>query len=207
MSSQKHERVRGRPRAFNEIEALDTAMGLFWRMGYDGASMDALTSAMGISRSSLYQSFGDKENLFLRSIEHYARTRLAPLLDVLNRGGDFKTDLAAFMEAVVSHATADPDRLGCLVASVLSDAAGSDPRLRSELGNRFAAVEARIAARIERAQTVGGFPLDADTSAVAAVIGAIARGMMLSGRAGVSAQKLRATGAAAVAMVAGSAVL
>nr|WP_295469404.1 TetR/AcrR family transcriptional regulator [Mesorhizobium sp.] len=182
-------------------------MGLFWRMGYDGASMDALTSAMGISRSSLYQSFGDKETLFLRAVEHYARTRLAPLLDVLNGGGDFKTDLAAFMEAVVCHATADPDRLGCLVASVLSDAAGSDPRLRSELGNRFATVESRIAARIERAQTVGDFPLDADTSAVAAVIGAIARGMMLSGRAGVSAQKLRATGAAAVAMVAGSAVL
>lgn len=207
MGSQKHERGRGRPRAFNEIEALDNAMGLFWRMGYEGASMEALTSVMGISRSSLYQSFGDKKTLFLRAVEHYALTRLAPLLDALDKGGDFKTDLAAFIEAVARHATADPDRLGCLVASVLSDAAGSDPRLRVELGNRFAAVEARIAVRIKRAKKVGDFPLDEDTNAMAAVIGAIARGMMLSGRAGVPAHKLRATGAAAVAMVADGAVM
>jgi TetR/AcrR family transcriptional repressor of nem operon len=198
-----HERrVRGRPRAFVETEALDTAMGLFWRMGYEGASMDALTAAMGISRSSLYQSFGDKETLFLRAVEHYARTRLAPLLGALDGGRDFRTDLAAFLEAVVRHATGDPERLGCLVACVLSDAAGSDARLRAELAVRFAAVEARIAARVQRAQSDGEVVRDADPTAIAAVIGAIARGMMLSGRAGISADTLRATGGAAVAIVA-----
>jgi AcrR family transcriptional regulator len=198
-----HERrVRGRPRAFDETDALDTAMGLFWRMGYEGASMDALTAAMGISRSSLYQSFGDKETLFLRALEHYARTRLAPLLGALDGDKDFRTDLASFLEAVVRHATGDPERLGCLVACVLSDAAGSDARLRAELGVRFAAVEARIAARVQQAQSDGEVVRDADPAAVAAVIGAIARGMMLSGRAGVSPDTLRTTGTAAVAVVA-----
>ena len=194
--------MRGRPRAFVETEALDAAMRLFWRMGYEGASMDALTAAMGISRSSLYQSFGDKEALFLRAVDHYARTRLAPLLRALEGAGDFRTDLAAFLDAVVRHATGDPERLGCLVASVLSDSAGSDPRLRAELGVRFAAVEARIADRVARAQSDGDVSRGLDPATIAAVIGAVTRGLMLSARAGISADRLRETGAAAVAVVA-----
>lgn len=176
-------------------------MRLFWRMGYEGASLDALTSAMGISRSSLYQSFGDKKSLFLQAVDHYSRSRLAPLLGALDGGADLRTDLASFMDAVVRHATGNPKQLGCLVASVLSNAAGSDARLRAELANRFAAVEARIAARVEKAVRTGEFAHDADPAAVAAVIGAIARGMMLSARAGVPPDTLRATGAAAVSLV------
>lgn len=193
--------MRGRPRTFVETEALDLAMGLFWRMGYEGTSMDALTGAMGISRSSLYQSFGNKEALFLSAVEHYARTRIEPLLEALDSGGGFRSDLAAFLDAVVRHATADPERLGCLVASVLSDAAGSDPRLRAELGRRFAAVEARIAERVAHAQSVGEMSGAASPATVAAVVGALARGLMLSARAGVAPETLRDTSKGAVAIL------
>lgn len=193
--------MRGRPRTFVETEALDIAMGLFWRMGYEGTSMDALTGAMGISRSSLYQSFGNKEALFLSAVEHYARTRIEPLLEALDGGGGFRSDLAAFLDAVVRHATADPERLGCLVASVLSDAAGSDPRLRAELGRRFAAVEARIAERVTHAQSVGEMSGAAGPATVAAVVGALARGLMLSARAGVASETLRDTSKGAVAIL------
>ena len=62
----------GRPRAFCETSALDAAMRAFWEKGYEGASLDDLTQAMGINRSSLYASFGDKEQLFKRAIAHYA---------------------------------------------------------------------------------------------------------------------------------------
>jgi AcrR family transcriptional regulator len=62
----------GRPRAFCEDKALDAAMRVFWEKGYEGASLDDLTGAMGINRSSLYSSFGDKEQLFKRAIAHYA---------------------------------------------------------------------------------------------------------------------------------------
>ena len=61
----------GRPREFSEPNALDAAMRVFWAKGYEGTSLDDLTRAMRINRSSLYSSFGDKEGLFRRVVERY----------------------------------------------------------------------------------------------------------------------------------------
>ena len=61
----------GRPREFDEEAALDAAMCVFWEKGYEGTSLDDLTEAMQINRSSLYSTFVDKENLFRRVIERY----------------------------------------------------------------------------------------------------------------------------------------
>src|SRR5688500_8021169 len=64
---------RGRPRAFDVDEALDRALKVFWRMGYEGASLDDLTEAMRINRPSLYAAFGNKENLFRKALARYAQ--------------------------------------------------------------------------------------------------------------------------------------
>src|SRR5687768_2471443 len=63
----------GRPRAFDEQAALEAALGVFWRKGYEGASLSDLTEAMGINRPSLYAAFGNKEALFRRVLERYAQ--------------------------------------------------------------------------------------------------------------------------------------
>lgn len=62
----------GRPRAFCEGTALEAAMRVFWAKGYEGATMADLTAAMGINRSSIYATFGDKETLFRRAMDLYA---------------------------------------------------------------------------------------------------------------------------------------
>ena len=64
--------ARGRPRAFDTARALDQALRVFWRHGYEGASLADLTAAMGINRPSLYAAFGNKETLFRRALDHYA---------------------------------------------------------------------------------------------------------------------------------------
>ena len=61
--------AKGRPRAFDACTALDDAMEVFWRQGYDGASIADLTAAMGISAPSLYAAFGNKEGLFRAVLE------------------------------------------------------------------------------------------------------------------------------------------
>lgn len=75
----------GRPRAFSEAEALDAAVRVFWEKGYEGTSLDDLTRAMGINRSSLYASFGDKETLFRKVIARYSTGPMASLWQALQQ--------------------------------------------------------------------------------------------------------------------------
>src|SRR5215471_1664222 len=72
MKNCKFAASRGRPRSFDLDEALDSALHLFWRQGYEGTSLSDLTGAMGINRPSLYAAFGNKEELFRRALERYA---------------------------------------------------------------------------------------------------------------------------------------
>jgi len=75
----------GRPREFDEDAAVDAAMGVFWQKGYEGTSLDDLTEAMGINRSSLYSTFRDKQTLFQRVIARYQSGPLSFLSDALAR--------------------------------------------------------------------------------------------------------------------------
>ena len=66
---------RGRPRSFDEMEALEKATQVFWSKGYDGVTIDDLVAGMGVGRPSLYAVFGDKRTLFLRVLRAYAETK------------------------------------------------------------------------------------------------------------------------------------
>src|SRR5215204_6288141 len=74
---------RGRPREFDIDEALDRALEVFWRRGYEGASLPELTEAMGINRPSLYAAFGNKEALFRKAIDRYVDRTAAPVREAL----------------------------------------------------------------------------------------------------------------------------
>src|SRR3954465_13916988 len=62
----------GRPRTFDADKALDKALHVFWRKGFEGASLPDLTKAMGINRPSMYAAFGNKEQLFRKALDRYA---------------------------------------------------------------------------------------------------------------------------------------
>jgi TetR/AcrR family transcriptional repressor of nem operon len=191
--------MRGRPRAADRTEALEAAMRAFWADGYEGASIDRLSREMRMPRATLYGDFGDKQQLFLAAVEHYARTRLACVTAALDGGGELGDDLAGFFDAVVALATSEPDARGCLISCVLADAAGASTAFRDELSSRYAGMEARIEARLRHA----GWDTAAEVPArdAAALIAAIARGIMLKARAGASVGTLRPLAAAAVRAV------
>jgi len=200
-------RPRGRPRLRPLEPALEAAMGVFWRHGYEGASIETLSRETGLNRSSLYGVWGDKRGLFLAALERYAQTRLAPLAAALEGGGTLAADLAAFFEAVADLAVAERRAGGCLISCALADAAGSDADLRAELRRRFDAMEARLLARLSRERTerpeatAGREPPEA----LAGVLAATARGMMLRARAGAERAEIAEVGAAAARLVAGAA--
>jgi TetR/AcrR family transcriptional repressor of nem operon len=184
---------RGRPRGYDATDALEAATSVFWANGYEGASIDALCRAMNMPRASLYQHFGDKQHLFLAAIDHYARTRLEPLAQSIGPVGSLGEDLEAFFDHVVRLATQDPATPGCLISSVLSDAAGTCPLFKAELDCRFSALEARLSERLRQA----GENLRGPANEMAVVLASVARGLTLRARSGTSADDLRKIGHAA----------
>lgn len=192
---------RGRPRGFDQTEALEAAMRIFWAQGYAAASVDMLSRDMHVPRASLYQTYGDKERLFLATVAHYGETRIAKVTARLAAGGALATDLAGFFAAVIALATADPQTPGCLVSCVLADAAGANPQFRAELGRRFDVIEARLATRLALARAQGDLATDADPVALGGMLAAVARGLMVRARAGSGAPVLHPMATAAIRLV------
>lgn len=187
-------RPAGRPRAFDREDALDAATQVFWRKGYNGASMLDLTSAMGIGSASLYATFGSKEQLYAEAIDHYAR-RYAPLI-----WGDFHT-AGTVRDAVAGVLMKSADVLdglrentpaGCMVA--LDLARGGDG---GALGAHAAAVRAKgrewMMARLRTAAAEGEIGPYADIQALGRFVQVVYSGMTLLAREGAIQAELKAT--------------
>src|SRR5579859_4515920 len=115
---QKTTRPLGRPRSFDEREALEKATQVFWSKGYDGVTIDDLVVAMGVGRPSLYAIFGDKRTLFLRVLRAYAEKKGARAAKALLSPQTLRASLASFLRHDVESATEEGSALGCLIVCV-----------------------------------------------------------------------------------------
>src|ERR1700757_5538208 len=96
---------RGRPRSFDENDALKKATQVFWSKGYDGVTIDDLVEGMGVGRPSLYAIFGDKRTLFLRALKAYAERKGALAAKALLSPQALRDALASFLRYIVESAT------------------------------------------------------------------------------------------------------
>ena len=98
-------RPRGRPRNFDESEALEKATRIFWSKSYDGVAIDDLIAGMGVGRQSLYTVFGDKRTIFLRVLRAYAERKGAGAAKALFSPPALRDSLAGFLRHAVEVAT------------------------------------------------------------------------------------------------------
>ncbi len=105
------------PRVFDEEQVLDAALAVFWRNGYQAASLAELTQAMKISRPSLYAAFGNKEQLYLAALERYREQQLIRHAEALAAEPDLKQALRVFLRSVATMLTAPELPGGCLVVN------------------------------------------------------------------------------------------
>jgi AcrR family transcriptional regulator len=179
-----------RPRQFDEDRALDQAMTLFWRHGYEGTSLSDLTEAMGINRPSLYAVFGNKEALFRRAVGRYLEGPGARVTAAL--------ELPTAREAVeaILHIYADapavPGRpLGCLLVNgALGCSAEAEP-IRAELSQVRIAGTAALCKRLERAQREGELPESASPGDLARYVCTTLQGMTVMAIDGATRSQLR----------------
>ena len=115
---QKSERPRGRPRSFDERDALEKATRVFRSKGYDGATIDDLVAGMGVGRPSLYSVFGDKRTIFLRVLRAYAEAKGARAAKALFSPPTLRGSLVGFLRHAVESATEEGSAPGCLLVCV-----------------------------------------------------------------------------------------
>ena len=171
----------GRPKGFSESEALEKALDIFWQRGYQGVGMTELLNGMGIARQSLYDTFGNKRQLFIRTIEHYRNTRLAGALALLERDGSPTQnvkDLVRFFEQLAL----DKRARGCLVANSLVEIGPHDEEIRELLAQTLGLLEKSIVKALRRAQRLGELPAERSPRAIARALTNALIGMAVTGK-------------------------
>lgn len=186
----------GRKRAFDEAEALDQAMRVFWRNGYAGTSMSDLTSALGINKPSLYAAFGNKEQLFAAALEHYMSQYGAPLLERLTRPADapLRKRLRAYLLGVVELVSDKTSPQGCFFVKSSCESGGTamPEEISTALQEMGLANEQALTDLLEAERQRGQLPPDTDPGRIAGYVLSVMYGLAVQARRGTPRAELEA---------------
>ena len=181
----------GRPRNFDEKTALEAAMNAFWAKGYDGTSMKDLTVAMGISGPSIYSAFGDKRELYLKTIDHYADIDgCAPVVAFENEPDIYKA-VRDFLKTVITYSTQQDDGpKGCFLASCVATSVGEVEGVGERMEQAIKETDERLAKKFIRAVTQGDLRSDFPCLERAQLLHDMRQGFVHRSRAGWTAETL-----------------
>ena len=180
--------ARGRPRSFDELEALEKATQVFWSKGYDGVTIDDLVAGMGVGRPSLYRVFGDKRTLFLRVLRAYAEKKGARASKALLSPPTLRASLASFLRHAVESATEEGSAAGCLlecVAPLVDDA-----EVRQFLQKSSAGAVRMVERRFRDGISAGEVPPDFPVAARASQVIDISKGLTMRAQIGTPRKRL-----------------
>jgi AcrR family transcriptional regulator len=184
-------RARGRPKNFDRSVALHQAMKLFWERGYEGASFDDLTAAMGISPSSFYNSFGSKERLYQEATQAYVACAAKWFVGELESETDAKTAFRRLLTAAAREFTQTGSPTGCMISLAGTHLPPALACLRETMMGYRCAAQSAMAARIQRGVDEGDVPKETDVEVLAAFYSTLSRGMAVQARDGASRERLQ----------------
>lgn len=180
----------GRQREFDVDKALDDALCVFWKKGFEGTSYTDLTQALGVQRPALYSAFGNKEALFLQALERYYQRYQGYVPEALLLPTS-KEVVSHILSHAVELVTRFPEHAGCLGVHGALAGADDSQSIRQAVFDSRAKGEALLRERLERAQMEGDLPATADCTTLAAYVCAVIHGMSVQAKAGFSREKLQ----------------
>src|SRR5262249_46346007 len=160
-----------RAREFDDDAVLDRAGELFWRLGYDVASVQDLESATGLGRGSLYNAFGDKEGLFLAALDRYVdKYGAAPFKHLSGR--DVAAGMRRMLDAIIARMSDPANPRGCLLANTSLALGTGSRRIDDRVASKLRAIEVVLEEAIGRARDAGRIPAESGPKQLARLHGA-----------------------------------
>jgi TetR/AcrR family transcriptional regulator, transcriptional repressor for nem operon len=172
-----------RIKLFNEDVVLDNATRLFWSKGYNGTSIDDLVKATGISRSSLYDSFGDKHGLFIRSLQRYKQKNNQSLREALTSIASPKERIYRIFYHTLNEILTDRQRKGCFMVNSTTELSGQDKEAIAISCTNMQEMEKTFAQWVSQAQQAGEIPKRQPARAIARYLYSSFSGLQVVGQA------------------------
>ena len=191
-------RKPGRPLSFDRETALEQAMLLFWRHGYEATSLSDLRTAMGVTSPSIYAAFGDKKTLFLEAVHRYLS---GPVTSerIIAEAVTARDAAWGLLRSSAIGFTGTETPPGCLLASSAISCSAAAADVQAALAALRRGIETMLRDRIARAVRTGEMPADADADALAGHVMAVIQGLSTLARDGASREKLMRVASAAMA--------
>ncbi|CCE12173.1 Transcriptional regulator, TetR family [Bradyrhizobium sp. STM 3843] len=189
-------RARGRQPTFDRDEALETALDLFWRHGYDGVSIADLTKAIGIAAASLYHAFGSKADLYREVLRHYRSVRIGAK-EIADATSSYDA-VRQMLDRGIAAVTMPGKPLGCMVSSGMLMTSEENADLAAELKAIRTASRKALERRIARDIKEGILPATTNAAALARFYMTVLQGLSVQALDGASAAELRLVAASAL---------
>lgn len=202
--SEPARRPRGRPRAYDPRVAIERATATFWKEGYAATSLDDLSAGMSMNRPSLYAAFGDKRDLYLRTLEHYRDEARALARAIAAEGLELRVFLRRFYRKALDLYYGDGPR-GCYLIGTATTEAGADERVRAFLNDSVRHTEEFLRSQIDRAQERGEIAAERDSAALACIAASMLHSLAVRSRTGVSRRELEKRVDAVIDVICGGA--
>ena len=195
---------RGRPPAYDTDAALDSARRVFWDAGYAASSLDELSGAMSMNRPSVYGAFGDKEALYLKTLERYRDEGLAAMREALDPGRPLRECLATvYARSLDTYLAGESAARGCFLIGTATAEAVRHAAIRETLGASLRAFDRAIEDRFRLAVEQGELGAQTDVTALSRLASAIMHSLAVRARAGEPRAALEAVARSGADMLCG----
>ncbi len=186
---------------FNRDSALGQALDQFWIHGFNDTSMRDLAETLGVSLSSLYNTFGDKRALFLAALGHYESLYLTARLGTLERDYPPLEAIKAFFKTVIQDCLSDPDKKGCFLVNTALELSPHDDIIEAQVRKHLEVIESFLLRALQRAKKAGTLSATVIPKDLAAQFMATLLGIRVMARANPDARKLHAVLAGTLALL------
>src|ERR1700712_5363188 len=171
-----------RTKDFDENEVLTKAIQLFWHKGYNGTSMQDLVDGLGISRSSLYDTYTDKHTLFVKALESYQNSAAAKIQDLISQSTSAKQAVKTLLEFTINDLLCDKQQKGCFMVNAEVEVAPHDAEVNSLVSRNDQQMEEAFLQVIQKGIDSGEIKSQLDARALARFIFNAVKGMRVTAK-------------------------